>query len=119
MKTVRNQRSGVSKSIFCGALCAVILALCTPAAAQQPTKIPKVGILRARLAASGTLFDGLLHELRALGYVEGKNISFETRLSENKPERFRTLVDELVQLKVDVIVTAAGSETLAVKGATR
>jgi putative ABC transport system substrate-binding protein len=119
MKAVSSQRSVVSKGVLCIALCIMLLALCTPAQAQQSSKVPKVGILRARLAASGTLFDGLLHELRALGYTEGKNISLESRLAENRPERLRALVDELVQLKVDVIVTAAGSETLVVKGATR
>src|SRR5262245_52253679 len=100
-------------------LVAVVLLACAVSAEAQQAKIPKVGVLRARLAASGTLFDGVLHELRALGYIEGKNISFETRLSENQPERFRALVDELVKLKVDVIVTFATSETLTVKSATR
>ncbi len=87
--------------------------------AQQQAKIPRVGLLRARLAASGSSVDGLLHELRALGYTEGKNISFESRLAENKPERLPVLADELVRLKVDLIVTAGTVETLAAKNATK
>jgi len=87
-------------------------------AAAQPAKTPKVGVLRARLTASGTSVDGLLHELRALGYTERKNISFESRFAENKPERLAALAGELVQLNVDLIVTAGTVENLAVKNAT-
>ncbi len=100
------------------AVAVALLAVAVVVEAQQE-KIPKVGILRVRLAASGTLVDGLLHELRATGYTEGKNILFETRLAENRPERLGALVDELVQLKVDVIVTLARAETLVAKSATR
>jgi putative tryptophan/tyrosine transport system substrate-binding protein len=58
-------------------------------------------------------------ELAALGYVEGKNIAYEYRYAEDKPERSPALADELVRLKVDVIVAGGGGDTQAAKTATR
>ena len=57
--------------------------------------------------------------LRDLGYVEGKNIAFEYRFADNKVDRLPALADELVRLKVDVLVTPGINEALAAKNATR
>ena len=94
-------------------LCVLLFALCFSAEAQQPEKVPKIGLLRARLVASGTSLDGLLRELRALGYGEGTNVAFESRSADNKLDRLPALADELVRLKVDLLVAAATVETLA------
>ena len=56
---------------------------------------------------------------RELGYVEGKNIAFEYRYSEGKLDRIPALTDELVRLKVDVLLTSSTAEILAAKNATR
>jgi putative tryptophan/tyrosine transport system substrate-binding protein len=56
--------------------------------------------------------------LRELGYVEGKNIFIEWRSPEGNPDRMPTLADELVQLRVDVIVTAGSNATRPAKKAT-
>ena len=56
--------------------------------------------------------------LRELGYVEGKNILIEWRGADNLPERRQALAEELVHLKVDVIVTAGGGATRPAKAAT-
>jgi ABC-type uncharacterized transport system substrate-binding protein len=97
----------------------VALAVCGARAEAQPqSKIPKVGLLRARLAASGTSLEGFLRELRALGYVEGKNIMMESRSAEGKLDRLPALADELVRLKVDMIVSASAVEALAAKNTT-
>ena len=53
------------------------------------------------------------------GYVEGKNIVFEYRSADNKLDRLPALADELVRLKVDVLVTPATNEALAAKNATK
>ena len=108
----------MNRKIFCLALCALLFALCVPADAQPQTKVPKIGLLRARLIASGTSLDALVRELRAIGYVEGKNIAFESRSAENKLDRLPALGDELVHLKVDVIIAAAMEEALAAKSVT-
>ena len=55
-----------------------------------------------------------------LGYIEGQNIAIEYRYAEGKIDRYSELAAELVRLKVDVIVAAAGdSQILAAKNATK
>ena len=90
-----------------------------PAEAQQQAKVPKVGLLRGRASASGTSLDGVVGELRALGYVDGKNITFESRSAENKLDRLPALAEELVGLKVDLLLVPATVEALVAKNATR
>ena len=53
-----------------------------------------------------------------MGYVEGRTIAIEYRLSEGRPERLPALAAELVRLKVDVIVTAGPPAPLVAKQAT-
>jgi putative ABC transport system substrate-binding protein len=89
------------------------------ASAQQPAKVPKIGFLGARPAASATGLERLRKELRTLGYVEGKNIVFESRHGEDNFDRLPALADELVRLKVDVLVTPATPAAQAAKNATR
>ena len=60
-----------------------------------------------------------LREFHTLGYVEGKNIVIEYRYADNKLDRLPALADELVRLKVDVLVTPGTNEALAAKNATR
>ena len=57
--------------------------------------------------------------LRDRGYVEGKNIAFEYRFADNKVDRLPALADELLRLKVDVLVTPGISEALVAKNATK
>jgi putative ABC transport system substrate-binding protein len=87
------------------------------AQAQQPARIPRIGILNP---TSSSFFlprvEAFRQRLRELGYVEGKNILIEYRYAEGKFERLTDLAAELVQLKVDVIVTA-GPGVLAAKKA--
>jgi putative ABC transport system substrate-binding protein len=61
----------------------------------------------------------LRQRLRELGYLEGQNITFESRFGEGKPDRLPGLAAELVALKVDVIVTSGTPASLAAKQATR
>jgi putative ABC transport system substrate-binding protein len=57
--------------------------------------------------------------LDKLGYVEGKNIAFESRHADNKLVRLPALADELVRLRVDVLFTTGTPDALALKNATR
>jgi putative ABC transport system substrate-binding protein len=81
-----------------------VLATIHFAEAQQQAISSKIGFLGARSAASGTGLDRLRQELRALGYIESKNIAIESRYADNKLDRLPALADELVRLKVDVLV---------------
>ena len=97
----------------------VLLAVAVVADAQQAGKIYRVGRLSGGLSSSTFSLDALRRELRELGYVEGKTISFELRYAEEKPERLSALADELVRLKVDVIIAGGPNDGLAAKKATK
>jgi putative ABC transport system substrate-binding protein len=81
--------------------------------AQSPTTIPRIGLL-----ADATPWQPFRMGLRELGYVQGKSIALEERSSQGRNERFSDLASELVQLKVDIIVTWGTPATLAAKRAT-
>jgi putative ABC transport system substrate-binding protein len=100
----------------------MLFALCVSAEAQQQTKMAKIGELVSRgkdRPGLGTGRELFRRSLRELGYIEGKNIAFETRSAEGKAERFPALADELIRLKVDVLVTTSPDETLAARNATK
>src|SRR5262245_48576247 len=107
------------KTVISFALTALLLALCASAEAQQPAKLPKIGFLGVRPDDSKATFESFKRQFQMLGYVDGKNIVYEYRNAENKPERLPTLVDELIRVKVDVLVVAATNEALAAKNATK
>jgi putative ABC transport system substrate-binding protein len=112
---------------ICLAVCALLLLLSFSAEPQEPSKVYRVGFLSGSFPigrgpeGSGGGARGALElerALRALGYVEGKNIAFEYRYAEDRIERSRALADDLVRRKVDVIVAAGTNDTLAAKNAT-
>ena len=109
----------MNKRIMFLALWPLLFAPCFPAQAQQRAKVPKIGFLGARPAASSIGLELFRQELRKLGYIEDKNIAFEYRSTDNKLDRLPTLADELVRLKVDVLVTPGTAEALTLKNATR
>src|SRR5262249_53466134 len=69
--------------------------------AHTRQKVAKIGRLSPGSAPSATI-ESFLRELRKLGYVEGKNITLESRYADTKLDRLPALADELVSLKVDV-----------------
>jgi putative tryptophan/tyrosine transport system substrate-binding protein len=97
----------------------MLLAFCLPAHAQQTGKVYRVGRLGGGLSGSAFNIDALRRELRELGYVEGRNIIFELRYAEEKSERLPVLADELVRLKVDVIIAGGPNDGLTAKKATK
>ena len=103
------------------ALGAMLLALCAPAQAQQPKKVPRIGYLSAQDSArESARSEGIRLALRKLGYIEGQNIAIEYRYGEAKPDRAPELAAELVRLKVDIIVAAGGDTVVqAAKNATK
>src|SRR5688572_27858530 len=89
-------------------LCAVLFALCSPTKAQQSAeKVPRIGFLDSGSASDARNILGveaLRQGLRDLGYVEGKNISIDYKYDEGKPGRLQELAEELVRLKVDILL---------------
>jgi putative ABC transport system substrate-binding protein len=97
----------------------MLLALSVSGNAQQPKKVPRIGLLvGASTAVAAPWIDAFLQSLRELGYVEGKNIVLEIRGAEATPDRVSDLAAELVRLKVDIIVAGGGFAVDAVKEAT-
>jgi putative ABC transport system substrate-binding protein len=86
-------------------LCALLFALSVPAQAQQPKKVPRIGLL-----AFGTSEGDrprqqpFLEGLRDLGWIEGQNIAIERRYANENYNRLPDIAAELVHLRVDVIV---------------
>jgi len=83
-------------------------ALASPLASlgQTQGKVWRIGILIAGSPATARRsLDAFRQGLRELGHVEGRNILIEARFAEGRMERVPGLAAELVQLKVDVILT--------------
>src|SRR5881397_2940356 len=99
-------------------LATFLLTAVSSAEAQQPAKTHKIGWLSARRALNSGQ-EVIVRMLRDLGYVEGKNIAFEYRYADDKLDRFPALADELVRLKVDVLLTPGTPGALALKNATQ
>jgi putative ABC transport system substrate-binding protein len=91
------------------------------ARAQHPDRRRRVGLLQG-LAASDAewqrRFGAFKQSLQELGWNEGRNVTFEFRFADAKPERLPVLAGELVEANVDVIVTNASQPTEAARQAT-
>lgn len=97
----------------------VSLALCLSAGAQQQIQVANIGRLGTGPGsgpASGP--EVIRRELSKLGYFEGKNIAFEYRYYEGNLDRLPALADELVRLKVNIILTSSTPAARAAKKAT-
>ena len=92
-----------------------LLAIAVTVKAQQAKKIPLIG----HLFQPGPAMDAFRQGLRDLGYIEGKNIQVENRRGGEKLELVPSLVAELVQLKVDVLVSGNLATIRAAKEATK
>jgi putative tryptophan/tyrosine transport system substrate-binding protein len=115
-----NRKSAIQNPKLVGFLAIVFTLACAVGAlAQQPAKIPKIGFLGTRSAGPDSGLELFRRELRGLGYVEGKNIAIESRYADNKLDRLPALADELVRLKVDVLVAGGTSDALAAKNTTK
>jgi len=110
----------MNRRTFMGTVAGALVAARSPARAQQPAKVWRIGILAG--AASGspgsTVGAVLKQSLEELGYVEGKNVAYVDRAADGRIERLPQGAAELVGLGVDVIVTQGSEATRAAKQAT-
>jgi len=111
----------MKKKIVVLTLCATLLALCLPAEAQQPKKLPRIGYLSdVDPARESARAEAIRSALRELGHIDGQNIAIEYRYAGGKLDRSPEVAAELVRLNVDVIVIAGGdTQTRAAKNATK
>ena len=88
------------------------------ARAQQP-KAATIGLLGTGSAAAQSQWTAaFVQRMRELGWVEGRNLAIEYRWADGRTERLSELANQLVRLKVDVIVTHNTPGPLAAKQAT-
>ena len=88
---------------------AVLFALCLPANAQQPKKLPRIGYLSGVDRAGDALrSEAFRRALRERGYMEGQNLVIEYRYAKGRGSRELELAAELARLNMDVIVVAGG-----------
>jgi putative ABC transport system substrate-binding protein len=91
-----------------------------PAVAAAPSdKLYRIGVLeRTSTATNAANIEAFRQGLRELGYVEGESFVIEYRSADGRDERFPALANELVQSKVDLILTRGTPAALAAKHAT-
>jgi putative ABC transport system substrate-binding protein len=92
-----------------GLVGAMLFALTYSVSAQQPKKVPRIGVL---LSGSRTPVWGeaFRQALRELGYIDGENIVIEYRNADGRNDRQRELAKELVAIKVDVLISGGGND---------
>jgi putative ABC transport system substrate-binding protein len=88
------------------------------ASAQQPGKLPQIGVLVSG-SSPHPLAEAFWRGLRALGYSEGQNIKVEFRYTDLRSDRAEEFAEEFVRLPVDVIVAHFAIATEAAMAATR
>jgi len=91
----------------------------SPAPAQEPAKVPRIGILAPRTRADGARYnEAFIRGLREKGWEPGKNVIVEYRFADGRPERLPELAAELVRANVDVIFSGTTAATSAAKSVT-
>jgi ABC-type uncharacterized transport system substrate-binding protein len=110
----------MNRRTFLAGTGAALLATRHVAEGQQAGKVYRIGLLSyaASGPASVARWAALRARLRELGYVEGQNVSFEFRWGDGQVGRLRGLAVELVDAKVDILVTAGSEAALAAKQVT-
>jgi putative ABC transport system substrate-binding protein len=100
------------------------LALSNSAQAQPGKHIPRIGYLSRDLhpadsrAAAPTNREAFLQGLLKLGYIEGKTIIVDYRYADGRNERLPALAEELVRLKVEIILADSIASARAAKKVT-
>jgi putative tryptophan/tyrosine transport system substrate-binding protein len=115
---LRSKDSIAQHAVRTLAFCALLFAHCLRAHAQQAPNLPRIGYL-ATTAPDTPNNLAFRQGLRDLGYIEGKNILVEDRYAAGKAERIPSLVAELLQLKVDILVSPVTAAIRAAKQSTK
>ncbi len=112
------QPAQLGRRSLCGAFAYVLLGASREAHAQLPEKVHRIGYLNPR-ATYAAFDEAFVQGMSDLGYVAGRNLIIEYRWAGNDLRKLQPMAEELVQLGVQVIVTATTAGTRAVMHATR
>jgi putative tryptophan/tyrosine transport system substrate-binding protein len=99
----------IGRREFISALAGTALAWPINARAQQPNKLPTIGVLLGDASSWRAWAAAFAQRLTELGWIKGRTIAIEYRWSEGRPERVAEFAAEFVQQKVDVILTYGGA----------
>jgi len=101
------------------ALPALILATIHVAEAQQPKKVPRLGMLLYSTPEGDPNVAAFRRHLRELGYIEGQNLEIDYRFAQGKPERLGEAAADLVRLQPNAILALGGDVVPAAQEATK
>jgi putative ABC transport system substrate-binding protein len=120
LNTPSRARCELKKVGWCSILvAAAVLTFAVITEAQQTGKVLRIGFLDNSTASGiAVLLEAFRQEMSKLGWIEGKNITFESRYAEQSNERLHELAADLVRLKVDLIVVTGNAAASAAKSAT-
>ena len=97
----------------------MLFALSVSAEAQQPKKVPRIGYLGYGSPSNiPARIEAFRQGLRELGYTEGKDFVIEFRGAEGKIETVPSIIADLIQFKVDILVLPIVSALRAAKQTT-
>ncbi len=108
----------MDRRTFIGAVAAEMIAAPFATSAQTATTVRRIGVLSSGVRETEADLQAQAEPLRALGWVEGWNLLVERRYANGRYELLRPLAEELVRLKVEIIVTGGTAAPLAAKSAT-
>ena len=121
LETTGNKVAAVALTSLRLAVTVLGFAASLGADAQPTGKVYRIGYLSTGSASTTYTrpLDAFRQGLHELGWVEGRNVHIEYRFAEGQVDRLPALADELVRLKVDVIVASPTPSALAARNATR
>ena len=108
----------MDRRTFIGAVAAGIITAPLAAYAQTATTVRRIGALSLDAPPTPARIQQLYAPLSELGWTVGKNLLIERRNANGRAELLRPLAEELVRLKVEIIVTSGTDAALAAKNAT-
>ena len=108
----------MDRRAFIGSVAGGLLAMPRAADAQQPGKVPVVGVLNIAVGPRSLTVDTTRQGLRELGYIEGQTIVFEIRFAGGKPEVYPAFAADLVRRRVDVLLVSGPAAVRAARDAT-
>ena len=108
----------MDRRTFVGTLTLGLVAVPLPAEAQQTGKVWRIGVLGTSPPVAAVSFEAFRKGLQELGYVEGQHVHLDYRWPEGEREGYPALTAQLVQSKVDVILTISAGAARAAKRAT-
>lgn len=107
------------KRILGVVLATMFLASSNSVEAQQPGKVARIGYLdNSTAAGSAELFEHFRKQMTQFNLIEGKNLAIEYRYAEGKLDRLSELADDLVSLRVNIILVSSTNTALVVKKVT-